>query len=221
MENKWKVIYYEDENNCSEVFDFIEKQKETNQIKILNWIEKLEELGPNLPRPYADYLEDGIYELRIKLSGDQIRILYFFCYKEFIILSNQFRKNTDKVPVKEIKKAKILKEIFTNDMMNLQLGGYTMKTFKSHLESKLKNDNFKDGYLEEKKLIELSLMIHNVRENNGLSQNQVAKKAHITQQQMSKIENGINCNIITFLKVCNALGIDFNFNNINKRGHLC
>jgi hypothetical protein len=78
----------------------------------LNWIEKLEELGPNLPRPYADYLEDGIYELRIKLSGDQIRILYFFCYKEFIVLSNQFRKSTDKVPTKEIKKAKNIKDNF-------------------------------------------------------------------------------------------------------------
>ena len=34
---------------------------------------------------------------------------------------------------------------------------------------------------------------------------------NVTQQQLSKIENGINCNIITFLKVCNALGLDFNF----------
>ncbi|MBI1986901.1 MAG: helix-turn-helix transcriptional regulator [Nitrospinae bacterium] len=27
------------------------------------------------------------------------------------------------------------------------------------------------------------------------------------QQQLSKIENGINCNLATFLKVCNALGL--------------
>ncbi|MGA2141184.1 MAG: helix-turn-helix transcriptional regulator [Brevinematales bacterium] len=96
-----------------------------------------------------------------------------------------------------------------------------MKTFRSHLESKLKDPDFKEKYLEEKKLIELSLIIHNEREKNGLSQNDVAKKAHITQQQMSKIENGINCNIITFLKVCNALSIDFNFNTANKQGGLC
>ncbi|MBN2769196.1 MAG: type II toxin-antitoxin system RelE/ParE family toxin [Spirochaetes bacterium] len=112
MINKWKVIYFEDEHDCSEIFDFIEGQKENNQIKLLNWIGKLEELGPNLPRPYADYLDNGIYELRIKLTGDQIRILYFFCYKEFIILTHQFRKNSDKVPVKEIKKALTIKENF-------------------------------------------------------------------------------------------------------------
>jgi phage-related protein len=111
---QWKIIYYEDTNGYSEVFDFIERQKENNQIKILNWIEKLEELGPNLPRPYADYLKDDIYELRIKLSGDQIRILYFFCFKEYIILTHQFRKNTDKVPLKEIKKAIRIKKEFIN-----------------------------------------------------------------------------------------------------------
>ena len=112
MDKKWKVIYYEDINDYSEIFDFIENQKENNQIKILNWLNKLEELGPNLPRPYADYLDDGIYELRIKLSGNQIRILYFFCYKEFIILSNQFRKNTGKVPKNEIQKSKNIRDDF-------------------------------------------------------------------------------------------------------------
>lgn len=96
-----------------------------------------------------------------------------------------------------------------------------MKTLKSHLDSKFKDNKFKEKYLEEKKLIELSLMIHEEREKNGLSQFDVAKKAHITQQQLSRIENGINCNIITFLKVCNALGLDFNFNKINKEGGLC
>jgi phage-related protein len=78
----------------------------------LAWLEKLEELGPNLPRPYADILTDGIHELRIKLSGNQIRILYFFCFKNFIILTNQFIKNTDKVPKNEIKKAKLRRDDF-------------------------------------------------------------------------------------------------------------
>ncbi|MCK5197088.1 MAG: type II toxin-antitoxin system RelE/ParE family toxin, partial [Spirochaetales bacterium] len=58
------------------------------------------------PRPYADLLKDGIHELRIKLSGNQIRILYFFCYENFIILTNSFSKNKKRVPEKEINKAK-------------------------------------------------------------------------------------------------------------------
>jgi phage-related protein len=109
---KWYVIYYEDINGYSKVFEYIESLKISHQTKVLNWIEKLEELGPNLPRPYADLLEDGIHELRIKISGKQIRIFYFFCYKDFIVLTHDFIKNTDKVPIREIKKAMKIRDEF-------------------------------------------------------------------------------------------------------------
>jgi len=113
MSNKWKVLYYsENEKEASEIELFIESKDERNQAKILAWLEKLEELGPNLPRPYADILTDGIHELRIKLSGNQVRILYFFCFKNFIILTNQFVKNSDKVPKNEINKAKKRRDNF-------------------------------------------------------------------------------------------------------------
>lgn len=71
--NMWKAIYYETENGDSEVYDFINHQKMTDKSKILAWISTLEEQGPNLPRPYADLLRNGIHELRIKLSGKQTR----------------------------------------------------------------------------------------------------------------------------------------------------
>jgi len=82
-----------------------------------------------------------------------------------------------------------------------------MKTFRKHLKKKLKNEKFKRLYEEEQKLAELSLRILNTREHFGLSQRDVARRAKITQQQLSKLENGINCTMGTFLKVCNALGI--------------
>ena len=118
---KWKVIYYSTPDDKSEVFDFIESLLENNQVKVLSFIQILSENGPNLPRPYADLLIDGIHELRIKLSGNQIRILYFFCYKEFIILTNSFVKTTDKVPGKEINKSKKIRDEFTNRFSEEQL----------------------------------------------------------------------------------------------------
>jgi phage-related protein len=108
----WKVIYYENEENFSEVFDFVEKLNNKNQAKVLSWLSILEEKGPLLPRPYADLLKDGIHELRVKLSGDQIRILYFFCFEDFIILTNVFTKKTQKVPEKQIKIAKQYRDNF-------------------------------------------------------------------------------------------------------------
>jgi len=82
-----------------------------------------------------------------------------------------------------------------------------MKSFRQHLKEKLKDERFRQLYEEERQLAELSLKILDIREHLGLSQTEVAKKAKVTQQQLSKIENGVNCNIATFLKVCHALGI--------------
>ncbi|TGM22822.1 type II toxin-antitoxin system RelE/ParE family toxin [Leptospira selangorensis] len=113
MSTKWKILYFtEKADQPSEIEIFINSKNERNQAKIFAWLDKLAELGPNLPRPYSDLLIDGIHELRIKLSGSQIRILYFFCYKDYIILTNQFVKNTDKVPKAEINKAIKRRETF-------------------------------------------------------------------------------------------------------------
>ena len=93
------------------------------------------------------------------------------------------------------------------DMMTTRLGRLTLKTLKGHLEGKLRDDRFRRLFAEEKQLAQLSLQILQVRQHLGLSQQEVAKKANITQQQLSKLEHGANCNVATFLKVCNALGV--------------
>jgi HTH-type transcriptional regulator / antitoxin HipB len=85
-----------------------------------------------------------------------------------------------------------------------------MQTFDKHLKEMLKDGEFKKHYLEEKRLINLSIKIINQRNKRGLTQSELARKANITQQQLSKIENGANCNLMTFLKVCNALGLKIN-----------
>ena len=112
MMKNWKIIYYETTEGECPVEDFISSKSINNRAKILGLFSFLEEKGPNLPRPYADLLVDGIHELRIKLSGDQLRILYFFCYKDYIILTHPFIKRTDKVPIQQIEKAKKCREDF-------------------------------------------------------------------------------------------------------------
>jgi DNA-binding XRE family transcriptional regulator len=81
-----------------------------------------------------------------------------------------------------------------------------MKTLKKHLHESLKDRKFREVYDEEKELIALSLAMHEARKKAGLSQAEIAEKAHLTQQQVSKIEKGLDCNITTFLKVCKAAG---------------
>ncbi|TGK10259.1 type II toxin-antitoxin system RelE/ParE family toxin [Leptospira fletcheri] len=112
MSQKWTVVYYEDEKGNCPTLEFIEDRSLNNQAKIMALINLLEVQGPNLPRPYADFLTDGIHELRIKLSGDQSRFLYFFTFKNYIIITHAFIKNIQKVPVSEIKKARKYREDF-------------------------------------------------------------------------------------------------------------
>jgi len=106
MSKKWYVTYYIEADGTKPVEEYIRELSVNERAKTLAFVDKLEEKGPDLHRPYADLLEDGIHELRIKLTGTQVRILYFFCYKDIIILTNIFDKHTDKVPKSEIKLAK-------------------------------------------------------------------------------------------------------------------
>ncbi|MCL1928290.1 MAG: type II toxin-antitoxin system RelE/ParE family toxin [Treponema sp.] len=118
-------MFYIKQDGTKPVEEYIRKLSINERAKTSTLIEELEEKGPDLHRPYADLLEDGIHELRIKLTGDQVRILYFFCYKNIIILTNAFEKNTDKVPKSEIKKAKKNRDDF--------LARYTEKEIRSLL----------------------------------------------------------------------------------------
>ena len=114
MKKNWKVLYYKTTKGDSLVEDYINSRSVNNRLKFATIIEYLEEVGINIERPLADYLKDGIYELRVKLSGDETRTLYFFCFETYIILTHTFIKRTDKVPESEIKKAKKYKEDFLN-----------------------------------------------------------------------------------------------------------
>lgn len=119
---KWHVLYYESADGACPVQEFIDARKDRDQAKVFSWLSLLEGRGPNLPRPYADLLEDGIHELRLKLTGDQIRILYFFCYKDFIVLSHAFTKRTDAVPASEIRRAQKCRDDFLSRFEEKKIG---------------------------------------------------------------------------------------------------
>jgi phage-related protein len=105
MNKGWQVLYYSRKDGSMPVKEYIDKLSLRERAKAMAFIGLLEERGPNLPRPYADLLGEGIHELRIKLTGTQTRILYFFCYQNSIVLTNVFDKHTEKVPKAPIKLA--------------------------------------------------------------------------------------------------------------------
>ncbi len=74
-------------------------------------IELLAELGHELRRPAADFLRDGIYELRAKQGHVQYRILYFFHGRNVAILAHSLTKE-EQVPNIDIGRALARKKLF-------------------------------------------------------------------------------------------------------------
>ncbi|MGA2224417.1 MAG: helix-turn-helix transcriptional regulator [Syntrophobacteraceae bacterium] len=82
-----------------------------------------------------------------------------------------------------------------------------MRTFKAHLHEKLQDPQFKELFNEDLELLRIGLEIAEARKKMGISQTELAGRAQVTQQQVSKIENGVNSNVLTLLRVCRALSL--------------
>ena len=86
-------------------------------------------------------------------------------------------------------------------MINMKIGRVD-----EHLNEKLKDSYFKELYELEEQKLEIVKKIIDYRIKNNLTQKQLAKKVNVTQQHISKIENGEFSSIITLEKVLLAIG---------------
>jgi len=97
---KTEVNFFAEEDGSVPFLKWMDTLPAKAQDKCIVRIELLAEKGFELRRPLADYLRDGIYELRFSLQRVQYRILYFFEGKQAVI-SHGLTK-TSRVPTKEI-----------------------------------------------------------------------------------------------------------------------
>jgi len=124
MNKKFNILFCDPFMKPCPVSEFLDYCRPEHQVKVLHFLELLEEMGPTLPRPYADLLEDGIHELRVKLSGDQMRLLYFFCFETYIIVYRALRKTASKVPDEYIRETRRYREAFLSRMDHETLRRY-------------------------------------------------------------------------------------------------
>ena len=73
-----EVVFYRDDDGSVPVLDWLGGLPPRARLKCLVRIERLRELGYDLRRPEADFLRDGVYELRVSLNHVQYRIFYAF-----------------------------------------------------------------------------------------------------------------------------------------------
>lgn len=84
--------------------DDLEKREPKAFAKCLQRILELSRTGHEMRRPNADYLRDGIYELRAKKGRVNYRILYFFFGRHMACLSQGLTKENE-VPDDQIETA--------------------------------------------------------------------------------------------------------------------
>ena len=98
-----KVILFREEDGTVPLLEWLDNLEARVKAKCKVRIERLEELGHELRRPEADFLRDGIYELRVGFGGVNYRMLYFFHGRMAVVLSHGLVKERA-VPPKEINK---------------------------------------------------------------------------------------------------------------------
>lgn len=100
------VEFYRLQNGTAPVETFLDSLNPKMRNKAVRSLELLEEFGNTLREPNSKAMGDGLFELRIKFSGDITRIFYFFYVENKIILTNGFVKKTPKTPPAELEFAK-------------------------------------------------------------------------------------------------------------------
>lgn len=113
-----RVIFYQEKPNDVPVLDWLKlllKQDRKGYANCVARIGQLAEMGHELRRPSADYLRDGIYELRAKHRSIQYRILYFFHGQNVAILAHSLIKEGSPVPNLDIERAIKRKILFEKD----------------------------------------------------------------------------------------------------------
>lgn len=111
---KTRVVFYQEDKGKVPVMEWLVELQRTNAKAWANCrvrIEQLAAAGHELRRPAADFLRDGIYELRAKQGRVQYRILYFFHGRNAAILAHSLTKE-DAIPYIDIERAKARKKFF-------------------------------------------------------------------------------------------------------------
>jgi phage-related protein len=99
-----RLVLFRESNGTVPIVEWLEGLPGKAQTKCIAWLERLRDRGHELRRPDADYLRDGIYELRIGLHGINYRILYFYHGREAVVVSHGLKKESV-VPTNEIDRA--------------------------------------------------------------------------------------------------------------------
>ena len=109
-----ELLVFREANGRIPLEEWLDALPAKARAKCLNYMRLLAISGHELRRPAADFLRDGIYELRASYGTVQYRILYFFHGRDIVVLSHGVTKR-QKVPDAEIERAIARKQLVMKD----------------------------------------------------------------------------------------------------------
>lgn len=95
--------YYQAASGKEPVREFIDGLDLRSRLNFFMARDLLETFGPQLKRPHATPLGQGLYELRFRGNQGHVRVLYFFFAGGKAILTNGLVKKVSAVPLHDIK----------------------------------------------------------------------------------------------------------------------
>jgi len=94
---KWKITFYSEKVELQTL-----KFPAGILANFLHITEMIEDLGPNLGRPYVGRLDSGLYEIRAKGKEGIGRSVYCMAKGREIVILHSFIKKSQKTPKKEL-----------------------------------------------------------------------------------------------------------------------
>ena len=106
-----EIEFYRTDMGKCPIEEFLDSLSGKQAQKIAWVLQLIEELDV-IPQTYLKKLvnTDGIWEIRVQVSGNIFRLLGFFDGDNLVVLNHGFQKKSQKTPSKEIKTAETRKK---------------------------------------------------------------------------------------------------------------
>jgi len=111
-----RLLLFREADGSVPLLDWLIDLAPQARLKCYVRLERLKALGHELRRPEAEYLGDGLYELRAACLGVRYRMIYFFHEREVVVVTHGFAKQQSRVPAGEIRLAVRRRRLVESDI---------------------------------------------------------------------------------------------------------
>ena len=190
-----EIKFYTDRNGQVPVREFLDGLDVKMRQKMLRSIKALQDMGTSLRMPLSEALGDGIFELRAKVGTNITRVMYFFVVGNRAVLTHGFIKKTQKTYGMTTWNESKIREVSVMD------------DFDKYLGEQLNDPEFKKEWDSSEMEYQLMMMVLKARNEQNLTQSELAERTGIRQSNISRIEKGQALpSILTLSKIAHGLG---------------